>query len=393
MATSISANYICDQIIQEIRSSQLNFVISETPYSAQISLRKKFLKEFNPGKTVQGNLATQQNYLEEALDNIEKFKVQSESDRDTIAILETKVQKAEADLYDSIEKQRNGINNKMEEIKVMKGALKNKDDEISRTKSELAKLSKIVKANEKEIYKLENLSENKDQTIKNLKDVCRNNKREKDELVKANKMKTKKKRSSDKNSNLLVSQTEPSEDFLEADVVAQPHKPLKIESIRQAAATSGGCTPSSSTTAPCILLNIPPAPSEIPVLNTSTSNSLCTPPVLPLSCSPRTPPGVPPPCNPTSPTLTQCKGIDKLNIADGQETDLVKNIINRVLADPFTDLKEKIVREKLSFDEIVEEARNIKIKVEESDEIVENDEDYENYDYDWVDYSDGEETF
>ena len=124
MATSISANYICDQIIQEIRSSQLNFVISETPYSAQISLRKKFLKEFNPGKTVQGNLATQQNYLEEALDNIEKFKVQSESDRDTIAILETKVQKAEADLYYSIEKQRNGINNKMEEIKVMKGGLK-----------------------------------------------------------------------------------------------------------------------------------------------------------------------------------------------------------------------------------------------------------------------------
>ena len=35
------------------------------------------------------------------------------------------------------------------------------------------------------------------------------------------------------------------------------------------------------------------------------------------------------------------------------------------------------------------------IKLEESDEKVENDEDYENYDYDcdWVDYSDGEETF
>ena len=35
------------------------------------------------------------------------------------------------------------------------------------------------------------------------------------------------------------------------------------------------------------------------------------------------------------------------------------------------------------------------IKLEESDEKVENDEDYENCDYDcdWVDYSDGEETF
>ena len=63
----------------------------------------------------------------------------------------------------------------------MKGALKNKDDEISRNKSEQAKLSKLVKANEKYIYKLDKLSENRDQTIK--KDVCRNNKRDKDELA------------------------------------------------------------------------------------------------------------------------------------------------------------------------------------------------------------------
>ena len=89
------------------------------------------------------------------------------------------MQKAEADLNDFIEKQMNVI-------KVVKGALKNKYDEISRNKSDQEKLSQLVKANEKENYNLEKISENKDQTIK--KDVCRNNKRDKDELVKVNKM-------------------------------------------------------------------------------------------------------------------------------------------------------------------------------------------------------------
>ena len=68
--------------------------------------------------------------------------------------------------------------------------------------------------------------------------------------------------------------------------------------------------------------------------------------------------------------------------------------LSKVKENPFGDLKEIIAREKLSFDKIVEVARNTKLKFEESDEIFENYEDNENCDYecDWEEYSDGEET-
>ena len=67
-------------------------------------------------------------------ETIEKYRAQSESDRDTISILESKVEKAERELYDYIASNKISINNKLEEIKVLKGALKNKDDEIMRNK-------------------------------------------------------------------------------------------------------------------------------------------------------------------------------------------------------------------------------------------------------------------
>ena len=61
---------------------------------------------------------------------------------------------------------------------------------------------------------------------------------------------------------------------------------------------------------------------------------------------------------------------------------------------PFADLKERIASEKLTFDEIVEIARNTKLKSEESDEVFENyKDDYENYLCDWEEYSDRKETF
>ena len=72
-------------------------------------------------------------------DIIKNLKVDIESGKDTIAILENKVEKAECELYDNFEQTKTLMSNKMEEIKVMKGALKNKDDEINRNKNEISK--------------------------------------------------------------------------------------------------------------------------------------------------------------------------------------------------------------------------------------------------------------
>ena len=40
----MSANSVCNQVLQIIKESKLNFLINETPYSAFVTIRKKFLK-------------------------------------------------------------------------------------------------------------------------------------------------------------------------------------------------------------------------------------------------------------------------------------------------------------------------------------------------------------
>ena len=45
MAMATSATAVCQLILNQLRSSNLNFIVSETPYSAQIMLRKRFVKE------------------------------------------------------------------------------------------------------------------------------------------------------------------------------------------------------------------------------------------------------------------------------------------------------------------------------------------------------------
>ena len=43
--TEVSAHEVYQDLVQKLRHSHLHFVLSETPYSAQILLRKRFLKE------------------------------------------------------------------------------------------------------------------------------------------------------------------------------------------------------------------------------------------------------------------------------------------------------------------------------------------------------------
>ena len=45
MAMVTSAQDACHQLLNLLRLSNLNFLVSETPYSAQIMLRKRFVKE------------------------------------------------------------------------------------------------------------------------------------------------------------------------------------------------------------------------------------------------------------------------------------------------------------------------------------------------------------
>ena len=45
MATEVSAQDVCHQLMYELRMSNLHFTLSQTPYSVQIVIRKHFLKD------------------------------------------------------------------------------------------------------------------------------------------------------------------------------------------------------------------------------------------------------------------------------------------------------------------------------------------------------------
>ena len=98
-----SAHNVCQKVLNNLRLSNLNFMISETPYSAQILLRKRFLKEVSGPESsfdIGGNdsdhkrgLANENSMLRKEIEDIEE---KIESDREIVKILEEKVAKAEA---------------------------------------------------------------------------------------------------------------------------------------------------------------------------------------------------------------------------------------------------------------------------------------------------------
>ena len=45
MVGESSAQYACGKILFSLKNSNLNYVVKETPYSAYITIRKKFIKD------------------------------------------------------------------------------------------------------------------------------------------------------------------------------------------------------------------------------------------------------------------------------------------------------------------------------------------------------------
>ena len=100
------ANEACRHILDHLRYSNLNFIVTETPYSANIVLRKSFVKTFktqlpassfpsnqevqNSAKNVIENLKHEIGDLNEAL---EKSEANLRTSKDTCGVLEEKIDK------------------------------------------------------------------------------------------------------------------------------------------------------------------------------------------------------------------------------------------------------------------------------------------------------------
>ena len=148
-----------------LRNSNLNFLVTETPYSAQIILRKRFSKS-SQGPEASSNLLSNESFseleneiknhkqeivmLEEALHKREEnVKISKES----CSILEQKIGKVEAEALKTFEQNNS-------EVKTLKTVNRSMNNELAYLKRDLNSANKIVKQKKKEIMKLDHKCEN-----------------------------------------------------------------------------------------------------------------------------------------------------------------------------------------------------------------------------------------
>ena len=110
-----SATAVCQLLLNQLRSSNLNFIISETPYSAQILLQKRFVKEAS-GPAWAKNVENE-------------FEITKNTGDD----------QSEASAYKE----------KADEITILKKNIKTNKDEINTLRKDLSQERKITKEKEK----------------------------------------------------------------------------------------------------------------------------------------------------------------------------------------------------------------------------------------------------
>ena len=147
MVGESSAQYACGQILFGLKKSNLNYVIKETPYSAYITIRKKFIKEVgenvlnnsNDFKTVDtikelkeenGNLK-QENALqviefEELEIKFEKLDIENRRLEDEVNDLYEAKQKVTKE-FDSVVNKNVALKSEVKKIKEAKAKVDNKD--------------------------------------------------------------------------------------------------------------------------------------------------------------------------------------------------------------------------------------------------------------------------
>ena len=183
----MAAQEVFHQLMYQLRSSNLNFILSETPYSAQILLRKRFLKEAsgpssNFSSLNQNHDTELQNKNDSLAKLVQDLSLSNESSKETVNILEDKIAKIEAEAMKNYK-------DSSDKVDTLKGVIKNHKIEIENIKKDLKLENKTVKEKSKEIFKLEQKCENLQNNVKNFKLEISTLKSENKKIVKKTTMK------------------------------------------------------------------------------------------------------------------------------------------------------------------------------------------------------------
>jgi chromosome segregation ATPase len=155
-----------ENILEQIQSSNLNFQLQLSPFSANISLKKSFIKDKSGNLLLPQNAGCKQkdqevghhnSQLESENDHlreqIQELQIAQKSSQETIEILEQKISKIEASALKAFD-ERNI------DTTVLKNSLKTANIDLEHFKKDVRAQNKCIKEKEKEIYKLEQKSEN-----------------------------------------------------------------------------------------------------------------------------------------------------------------------------------------------------------------------------------------
>ena len=181
----LSPHVNCENLLQALRRSNLNFSINESPYSVQICIRKRFLKvaqnipypktfvSESGGVDLKKKLSESENVREMLEAEILKLRtdiVNREAAVDenwnTIKILEDKLEKSEKEAFDILKKNKTFIDQKNDEAKTLKSVITNGNIEMNKIKTEVNLADKSLKMKDKEVYNLENIKLTQLETIK-----------------------------------------------------------------------------------------------------------------------------------------------------------------------------------------------------------------------------------
>ena len=303
----------CDQILKSVHSSNLHFLVQESPFSLYITLRKKFAIQ-TPGAN--SNLDSDNQLI---------------LARDTIKILEDKLAHTESEFVKECNKVKVKREEFSEEIIILRESLKKSQTETNEKNKVISDLNKSAKAKDKELYNVEKKCNLATDTSKQLKDKVVQLKRDHSEAARSIKNNEKKGKidkekleqkvktleqklnSMNSNNNNTVKQVQitPSVSLNTASSTActftlpasSPHTPrskatpLATIPVFEAATFSTIISPSSSLSTSCPALSLPSTSQSTP----NPRSSLQSPP---RPVSPHTPPGTPPPRSTASPAST-----------------------------------------------------------------------------------------
>ena len=181
----------CERILHQVKSSNLHFILQESPYSVYLTVRKRFVgnapKLIEPKvsmATETRNIHLEERIIElnEALKETEENLIKAES---TVKILETKAGHAEKEVFqlsNTFKKEKEAL---VDENKILKQVIKTKNEEVTKKDKELSEVNRVLKSKNKEIQKLDQKQETFQQRIKVLKENSGKVKVEKDNAEKA----------------------------------------------------------------------------------------------------------------------------------------------------------------------------------------------------------------